>query len=336
LTIGAVLAAERAPDRFRARHYAAAAGLGAIWANVHGSFLLAPAVALAWTAHHFVRPWLWEVDARAERGRAACFAAAGLAALAGAFANPYGWRLHEHVVRYLADEELLSRVGEFQTFNFHSAGSGQILLALAIAAAGGILALAQRNVAHFLMTAGLLALGLRSARCLPLVALVLLPLAGGAITTAMRRARSVRPALRARIEAWLDYSGNLRLIDSRLGGLALAPVAIAVLAVVLPPAGFPADQFPVAAAPAIARLPAEARILAPDKFGGYLIYRFNGERKVFFDGRSIHERLHPAGAGAPRLARTGSLVRFHARAAADRLLPRSGARGSGLAPDVRG
>ena len=47
--------------------------------------------------------------------------------------------------------------------------------------------------------------------------------------------------------------------------------------------GFPADQFPVAAA---AHLPAQTRLFAPDKFGGYLIYRFHGERKVLFDGRS--------------------------------------------------
>ena len=32
----------------------------------------------------------------------------------------------------------------------------------------------------------------------------------------------------------------------------------------------------------MARLPLEARILAPDKFGGYLIYRFAGARKVYF------------------------------------------------------
>ena len=31
---------------------------------------------------------------------------------------------------------------------------------------------------------------------------------------------------------------------------------------------------------------ADARILSTDSFGGYLIYRFRGERKVFFDGRS--------------------------------------------------
>jgi hypothetical protein len=33
-------------------------------------------------------------------------------------------------------------------------------------------------------------------------------------------------------------------------------------------------------------VPARARLLAPDKYGGYLIYRFNGDRKVYFDGRS--------------------------------------------------
>jgi len=47
--------------------------------------------------------------------------------------------------------------------------------------------------------------------------------------------------------------------------------------------GFPRDQFPVDAYP---HIPAEARLFAPDKFGGYLIYRSNGTRKVFFDGRS--------------------------------------------------
>jgi hypothetical protein len=50
--------------------------------------------------------------------------------------------------------------------------------------------------------------------------------------------------------------------------------------------GFPSTQFPVAAAPAVAQLPGGARLLAPDSFGGYLIYRFNGARKVYVDGRS--------------------------------------------------
>jgi hypothetical protein len=54
--------------------------------------------------------------------------------------------------------------------------------------------------------------------------------------------------------------------------------------------GFPENEFPVKASTYLAKLPAEARLFAPDKFGGYLIYRFNGRfdgaRRVFFDGRS--------------------------------------------------
>jgi hypothetical protein len=50
--------------------------------------------------------------------------------------------------------------------------------------------------------------------------------------------------------------------------------------------GFPAEEFPVAAAAAVDWLEEDARLLAPDKYGGYLIYRFEGRRKVFFDGRS--------------------------------------------------
>ncbi|MBL0159653.1 MAG: hypothetical protein IPP47_21490 [Bryobacterales bacterium] len=42
--------------------------------------------------------------------------------------NPYGWALHVHVFRYLRDTELLSRVAEFQSFNFHSDGAGRCWL----------------------------------------------------------------------------------------------------------------------------------------------------------------------------------------------------------------
>jgi len=50
--------------------------------------------------------------------------------------------------------------------------------------------------------------------------------------------------------------------------------------------GSPPERFPAAASQAVEKLPAAARILASDSYGGYLIYRFNGARKVYFDGRS--------------------------------------------------
>ncbi|MGH9721476.1 MAG: hypothetical protein ACRD8O_14800, partial [Bryobacteraceae bacterium] len=263
----------------------------AAWTNLHASFFLAPLIALLYALAHWARPLIWDVDRAAEHARARWFLLAALVSAAATLVNPYGWQLHRHVAAYLGDSELLGRIGEFQSFNFHAEGALQILLTVAVAMAGGVAALAQKRLAHFLMAALLTAAALRSARGLPLVALLVLPIAGGAITSALETAR-VRWPLRLRFDAFLAYSRRLRAIDNGLGGWVWAVVAIGLAGVWLSvPAvaartGFPPDQFPVAAAGRVAALPDGARLLAPDKFGGYLIYRFAGRRKVFFDGRS--------------------------------------------------
>ena len=59
--------------------------------------------------------------------------------------NPYGWRLYEHVWRYLTDSELLARIGEFQSFDFHAAGAAQIIATVILGIAGGTLALDARG-----------------------------------------------------------------------------------------------------------------------------------------------------------------------------------------------
>src|ERR1019366_4771230 len=56
--------------------------LGLLWANMHGSFLLGPAILLIYAV-----------------GRVARFrdySLAALLSLLATFVNPYGWRLHEH------------------------------------------------------------------------------------------------------------------------------------------------------------------------------------------------------------------------------------------------
>lgn len=290
--ISAIWYAERAPLRFGFAQAAAIAGATALWANLHASFFFAPVIALIYAASHFVRPLIWEFDKASEFARARWFLLAAAAALAGSFANPYGWRLHTHVVSYLMDGELLDRVAEFQSFNFHAAGSAQILLTLALAAMGGTLALVQKNVAHFLLAAMFSIAALRSARALPLVALLVLPLANASLYNALRAMHELRPV----VARWLDhamiYADRTLRLDRRLNGAPFAVVAVALtlLALRIPAAaariGFSADEFPVAAAAAVEKLPPDARIFAPDKYGGYLIYRFDGARKVYFDGRS--------------------------------------------------
>jgi hypothetical protein len=94
------------------------------------------------------------------------------------------------------------------------------------------------------------------------------------------------------LDAALSYSYRLRLIDKRVNGAGFCVLAVVAAVLILSaPAfsngiGFSPGRFPVAAAQAVEKLPADARLVATDSYGGYLIYRFNGARKVFFDGRS--------------------------------------------------
>ena len=271
--LAALLYAERARPPFRFRHAVEIVVFTALWANIHASFFFAPWIALIYAAGRAIG-----------RRDARWFLWAALVSALAPLANPYGWHLYAHVFRYLTDSELLARIGEFQSFDFHAPGSWPIIATLLVAVAGGTLALLGKRFEHFALAMLITAMALRSARALPLVALLLLPLANAAITGTLRRA--------AVLEGFLAYAARLRAIDARFSGLALVPlVVLACFALLRLPAiqaatGFPPDQFPVEAYSQVARLPANARLFAPDKFGGYLIYRSQGARKVFFDGRS--------------------------------------------------
>jgi hypothetical protein len=283
LALGAM---ERAAQRFEFRHLAGFVAGGAVWANMHASFLFLPVLALTYAAGGMLRHTIWGSGSKTN-----WFLLAALSSALGTLINPYGWGLHAHVLRYLGNGELLARIGEFQSFNFHAAGAWQIVLTVLLAAIGAPLAWMNRRPEHFLMICGLVALSLRSARMLPLVALLLLPLVNQALTAALAHS-DARWQWKRRINYFLAYSGRLRTLETKCGGFVFAPLALFLAFVILhapavaAQAGFPPTEFPVDAAAQVAQLPSTARILAPDKFGGYLIYRFQGERKVFFDGRS--------------------------------------------------
>ena len=257
--LAALLYAETSRAPFGWRHALTIAAFSALWANVHASFFFAAIIALLYAAARRL-PW-WAV------------AVAALAPLA----NPYGWQLYAHVFRYLTDTELLSRIGEFQSFDFHTPGSGQIIATVILGIAGGTLALRLGRWEHFALAMLISLLALRSARALPLSALLLLPIANAAITRTFERDGVFR--------GFHAYAGRLRQLDRQMIGWMLAPAAIAAAYFLLRfvPVGFPPGEFPVAA---YAMVPPEARLFAPDKYGGYLIYRSAGTRKVFFDGRS--------------------------------------------------
>jgi hypothetical protein len=258
---------EQPHPRFSWKEALFAAGFTALWANMHASFFLAPVLAAIYLFARRPRPQGFSR-----------FGILAVALLAG-LVNPYGWRLYSHVYLYLTDYDLLSRVREFQSFRFDAPGSAQIIAGLLLGIIGGALALTQERLEHFLLAVLFGAMALRSARALPLAALVLLPVANRGISQALPRA----------LDGFQAYCKRLRAIDSNFRGWAVAPLALlACFAVLRTPAiraatGFSPEAFPVAA---YSHIPPGARLYAPDSFGGYLIYRSNGSLKVFFDGRS--------------------------------------------------
>lgn len=295
--LGLIFYFESAGDRFRVRD-ALVLGLGtALWAGVHGSFPLAIALASLYGAGHAARAVLWkDLDAAIEWRKARWFLFAALCAASGSLLNPYGLELHRHVAGFSTASEITSRIEEWLPLDLGRPDARLIVAVAVVGGLGALLALWQRNVPHFLMAAFLVALGWKSARGLPMVALVALPIANAAITRALQAAAKGRSGTLP----WLmAVSSEMRTMDRGRHGAALAPLAaLAVLAWLLQPAvlqrtGFPPERYPLEADAAVAALPPSSRIFSSSAVGGYLIYRFRGQRKIWIDGRADYFGLAP-------------------------------------------
>jgi hypothetical protein len=251
--------------------------IAAFWANMHGSFLLGPVILFIyavgeWIAGHLPR--------RERSGRR--FATASLLSFLATFINPYGWRLHDHVLAYLQSDYLMDHIEEFRSFSFHSAGALYVELFLGLAVVGTIALFRQRAFGPALLSLGMLHLSLYSARHLPTAAVLLLPLSIAALT---KEAKAW-----GRLRSFLQYSERLRAIDKRI--YAIIPIAIVVVLTLFGMnalandgrVGFDTGTFPVHAADFLEKK--AGRVFSTDQWGGYLIYRFGGRLKVFVDGRS--------------------------------------------------
>jgi hypothetical protein len=246
--------------------------LACLWANVHGSFLLGPAILLIYAAAQWKEP----------QGNR--FGLAALMSLLATFINPYGWHLHEHVFSYLQNNYLMDRIAEFRSFSFHAPGAIYVELFLVVSVLAVVALLRRRAYAPALLGIAMLHMSLYSARHFPTAAVLLLPLAAAAFTREARERRWFVP--------FLDYSDRLRAMDRRV--LGVVPVLLVLIATAtgvsaLARTGvvdFNADMFPVQAASFLERNHLAARVFSRDQWGGYLIYRFAGRMKVFIDGRS--------------------------------------------------
>jgi hypothetical protein len=248
--------------------------LTAAWANLHAGFLGLIASLAAIAAGEAVS------NLRAARRR--LLLAAGC--LAASVVNPYGIGLHRHALSYLRSSWIREAVDEFQSPKFRSEASlyFEVLLFAGLMAAAWLIARRRLAEPALMLLWAHAALG--SVRHVPVFALAAAP-AVAAVLTAIWEGWAASAA---------SVSGTLRSAGRDLAAAfhrppLWAPAILASLALAAPavvwPGGFPEDKFPVALIERQRTRIAGARVFSSDQWGGYLLYRFPGQ-KVFIDGRS--------------------------------------------------
>jgi hypothetical protein len=258
-----------------------------VWVNVHGGFLLGFfLLGIFWLASL----WTW-FSARQNRieesfqkiaggRRTRTLTWIGILSAAASLLNPYGWNLHRHAYAYLSNRFLMNHIEEFQSPNFHGIAQRCFLLLLLITVAAVAVRGRKLRISEILLVLFAIYAGLYASRNIPVSSILLVLIVG--------------PLLPA-----IDLSGFIRRMsafDSRLRGQVWPVVAIVVTLLIAINGGrvgsakwmdahFDPTRMPVAAIGRLQQMPINGPVLAPDYWGGYLIYRLYPRAQVVIDDR---------------------------------------------------
>lgn len=269
-----------------------------LWTQLHGGFFCGILILLAYGAGELARAATTPhaAERRAALARFKPYALAALGCLAATFVNPYGWRLHVHVIRYLSDKWQFTHIMEFLSISFQNPVARNYfepMLLLGVAAA--FWHLRARRFEYVFLLAGWAHLGLMSARNIPIFMIVAAPVVG------MAMVEWAEVLSRAEVAAWIaaaarkvrESAASVAVIDGLPRLHAASAAAVALIALLLlapsPPRKFKAEYdrkaYPAAALESMQRAGYTERVFTDDEWGDYLIYRLYPTR-VFVDGRS--------------------------------------------------
>ncbi len=280
------------------RPLAALPPLMALWANLHGGFLVGFVILGVFLvgaiveAHPAGIPFGTSTPLpRGDEGRSALstrhlrsavvMAVAGLLSLAATGLNPVGYSLLPHVAGYFRSQFLVDNTVEYLSPNFHDLGP-QLFLGLLLVAVVA-LALAPRPIAP--TDLGMLlvwtALALYSARNIPLFVVICLPI----VVRLGSEALAVRGG---------GIAARLAATERQLGGPLLPLLAVAAALLISrgtvgdirPQFGFDPALFPVQALAKAEQAGARGNLFNYFSWGGYILYAGYPAHRVFIDGQT--------------------------------------------------
>ena len=281
-----------------------------LWANLHGGWLFGMALLGLYAFAAFVEsarakdPFAAIAIGRRARRMLGAWLVAAMATLV----NPFGWRLHEHIYRYLSNSYLMNRIDEFRSPDFHGWAQrcfavilGLTLIAFASQLSGIHKKLPLSNLLVVLMSTYA---GLYSTRNLPLSSTLLVLIVGPILWetfTSLAEKRGAWQLIRNGTRRISSFSDRMAAMEMNLRGR-LWPIVTAALALAiclhggwlgserLIHAQFDPRRMPAAA---VTFLEEEFRggqlggktVFSTDAWGGYLVYRLYPEPKVVVDDR---------------------------------------------------
>jgi hypothetical protein len=247
-----------------------------LWTNLHGGFVILPV---------YLGVLVLGCVAERKFGAAKRYALLAGLCLAGSLVNPYGIRLHLHILHFLGSSWLANMVQEYLPVTAYH-GDDRIYSYSALLAAGAlcsILLLKQRRFVEPLWIAVLGYAAFHSARHIPIFANATVPIVAATATQVWKRA----------VEG-LPRSNTASVVDSVFGSMApqfgrVSLWSIAALSLIFfcdLPKDFARDNFPVALLERNRALLAQSRLFSTDHWGDYIVYRYYPEVLIFVDGRS--------------------------------------------------
>ena len=280
-----------------------------LWVNLHGGFLLGfVLLGIYWCS----AAWQWfrlkedRFDDALRRIRAGWLVRAltltGVLSGLATLVNPYGFRLHVHIYRYLTNRFLMDHIDEFQSPNFHYVAQKCFAALLLLTLVG--LTVKRRGAGQGRLSQALVVLfavysGLYASRNIPVSSLLLILVIGPWLSEAMARLEERRLADRrfaARGVAPMQFLERMRAIEFSLRGH-LWSVAMVVFTCWIAAHGgwlgarqvmdahFDAKRFPVAAVNYLEEQGVAGPLASPDYWGGYLIYRLYPRVRMVVDDR---------------------------------------------------
>jgi len=268
--------------------------LTALWANLHGAFVIAFAlIGIHWVGT--VASWVGATadEKPAVRHRVMVLTALGAACLLATLLNPNGWRLPLRVVSYMSSPLLMGLAQEYLPPNFRDPTMLPFLLVCVLTLLMLVIVRPRLNATDALLLLAWFLLSLRMVRNCPLFALVATPIL----------AEHWNAYLRAAPPSWLirryrTISATMTSVNQMAGARGLPLLAtIAMILVLAKPqivggrplltTELPANRFPVGAVEFLRRSPDAVRgeMFNEYSWGGYFILAMP-ERKVF-----IHPNL---------------------------------------------